>query len=156
MINTNEEALKSVNESLRDINQTMLGMTSELSSTKTNTKNLWHEVKNVRKKMEEFPNETQSLIDRHSAHCLAREKVRLKIMSESTPPQLRDRLSNGNGFYIPKWLLITFIIVGAVLVGGGIMVGAFLTDSQITANARMRDTRDTAKERSNIASPVNK
>jgi len=147
---------KNVNDSLRVVNENMLNMTKELSCTKTNTKNLWHEMKNIRKDVKALPAETQELIDRHSDHCLAREKVKMKIMSESAQPRSRERFSNGNNFFIPKWMLITFVIVGAVLVGGGIMVGAFLTDSQKAAQGKILNIKKELENRSGISRPANK
>lgn len=105
----------------------------ELSGQQESTTTLWKEVRRLSDHVERIPGRMKSIIVEHEGGCLARERVRKKVLgfdSDSPRPdqstvivtQQAEKVKDPPAIH--KWVIYISILIGAALVGGGMIIGA--------------------------------
>jgi len=143
-----KEDLKILTDTITDISRNINQMGRELAANQQSTTGLWHEVRQVGRRVEKLPGQMREMIGEHEDDCLARERIKKKMLTSDS--NARIPMPDANSMpapivSLPKWAIYIALLIGALLVGGGVFVGAILYGKAAPAEV-IRDLGEGVKD----------
>ncbi len=129
-LDTIGDGIDSIVGQVKDLDVRITAIGERVAVQETSTISLWHEVRDMGRRLNDVHNSTDEIVRVHAKDCpgreYARERLRSRVTSstmprprdEQTHPRINlhvDKSSNGGGFTVPQWLLY-------LAIGGGILI----------------------------------
>lgn len=143
--NAQLELIKQTNRVVDSLSAQLGQLGRELSANQQSTTGLWHEVSGVKRRLDKLNTSLKGMINDHEEDCIARQIERQRAISAKEEPSVSFNLQpakpsvDSTAFHIPKTALWIALLLGALLVGGGIVIGAAWTGGQQKAGEVIRD-----------------
>lgn len=140
---TRMELIRNANNRITELSSQLNQLGRELSANQQSTTGLWHEVGQMKRKVDKIRDDFVLLIGDHEDDCIAHKKAVAKALADprtdieredpssmfqlppvqqSTPA--RPVVEIGDNIKIPRLAILIALLLGALLVGGGIVLGA--------------------------------
>ena len=143
-LDTIGDGIDSIVGQVKDLDARITAIGERMAAQETSTVALWHEVRDMGKRLNAVPALTDEKVSAHAKDCDGREYVRERLRQrgssstiprrqndEQTQPRIDlhvDKPSAGGGFNIPSWVIYVAIVVGIATAVAGFTAGKLAQD----------------------------
>ena len=153
------ELIRNTNNRITELSSQLNMIGRELSANQQSTTGLWHEITQIKKNINALRESFFKILSDHEHDCLAFQKAKQRALADSSGVVVRedpsavfnlqqavnpvrpanDTSGEGSNVKIPRVAIIVALILGALLVGGGIVIGAAWSGGPAKAGEVIRE-----------------